>query len=415
MEIKGNINGNGAFGNFPAENDLLRYAGNDAGEVNAHIHTPWSFSAFTSIEQAFTLAAQQGVDVLGINDFITTGGYAEFMEQAVRYRVFPLFNIEFITLLEDERISGLRVNDPDNPGRTYFCGKGLPFPDRHSGSFTQFLDRLVENENKRMEMMTLRLDDYLTEINPDLKLSWQWISSSLAKKLVRERHLAMAVRILMEEAFPRKEKRAEMYKKIFGGNPLHSETDNKIAIENEIRSRLLKKGGVAYIPEDPSTFPLLENVRDMIIEAGGIPCYPVLLDNPQGEFTEWENEKEKLARKLQERGIYAVEFIPSRNDAGILAEYARYFFKHGFLVLFGTEHNTPVMTPLRIFTRDGKELPEDLRQIGWKSACMVAAHQYLVSRGEEGLCDTDGKPKNHDRERYIHLGDAVIRFFRKQN
>jgi hypothetical protein len=46
--------------------------------VNGHFHTPFSFSAFTEIEQALKMAEEEKVQVLGINDFYTTDGYAEF-------------------------------------------------------------------------------------------------------------------------------------------------------------------------------------------------------------------------------------------------------------------------------------------------------------------------------------------------
>ena len=67
-------------------------------EINGHIHTPHSFSAFESIEQAFLLAKSEGVSVLGINDFYTTDGYDEFAALAAKHKVFPLFNIEFMAL-----------------------------------------------------------------------------------------------------------------------------------------------------------------------------------------------------------------------------------------------------------------------------------------------------------------------------
>ena len=46
-------------------------------DVNAHLHTPYSFSAFESIDQALDMAAAEGVKVVGINDFYSTDGYKE--------------------------------------------------------------------------------------------------------------------------------------------------------------------------------------------------------------------------------------------------------------------------------------------------------------------------------------------------
>lgn len=47
-------------------------------KVNAHMHTPYSFSAFTDIDDALNRAVEEGVLVVGINDFYTTEGYEEW-------------------------------------------------------------------------------------------------------------------------------------------------------------------------------------------------------------------------------------------------------------------------------------------------------------------------------------------------
>ena len=43
-------------------------------DVNAHIHTPYSFSAFGSVSEALDRAAAEGVRIVGINDFYSTDG-----------------------------------------------------------------------------------------------------------------------------------------------------------------------------------------------------------------------------------------------------------------------------------------------------------------------------------------------------
>ena len=93
-------------------------------DVNAHIHTPYSFSAFSSVEEALDHAAAEGVKVVGINDFYSTDGYGAWKAGCAARGLFPLFGIEFISLNAADQAAGLRVNDPNNPGRTYISGKG---------------------------------------------------------------------------------------------------------------------------------------------------------------------------------------------------------------------------------------------------------------------------------------------------
>ena len=97
-------------------------------EANGHIHTPYSFSAFSDMETIFRMAREEKIAVLGINDFYVSDGYDEFHKGCIANRIFPLFNIEFIGLLKEEQKKGIRINDPNNPGRIYFSGKGLDYP-----------------------------------------------------------------------------------------------------------------------------------------------------------------------------------------------------------------------------------------------------------------------------------------------
>ena len=71
------------FQDFPGMEELLQaFNENVSGfplKINNHIHTPYSFSAFQSIDEAVKMAADEDVRVLGINDFYVTDGYEEFI------------------------------------------------------------------------------------------------------------------------------------------------------------------------------------------------------------------------------------------------------------------------------------------------------------------------------------------------
>ncbi|MCD6201874.1 MAG: hypothetical protein J7K46_08730 [Bacteroidales bacterium] len=399
------------FIDFPAPEELMAYRNDKVLNVNAHIHTPFSFSAFSSLEQPFRMAVEENVKVLGINDFNTMNGYEDFYRLGLEHHVFPLFNIEFIGLLEEEQQNGIRVNDPDNPGRTYFSGKGLRFPYIPPCGKENFLDDLVARSNEQVRRMVEKVNQHFEKTVPGLQISFEDIKSNLARGLVRERHVAKAIRLAVNRNDDDPEKQRDIYTRLFEGQSPVARPDETARLENEIRSRLLKRGGPAFIPEDPDVFLPVSTVRRFILESGGIPCYPVLLDNPNEEITDFEFPREKLAVKLEMMGIHAVEFIPGRNQCSQLAEYAEYFFNRGFLVLFGTEHNTPVMMPLTVSCRNGVPLPESLREISWRSSCVVAAHQYLTARGEEGYCSCDGTCHTAKRDYFIQLGKAVMGYF----
>jgi hypothetical protein len=82
---------------------------NEIPKANGHIHTPWSFSAFNNVEQALKMAAEENIKALGINDFNTFDGYAEFDSLSRKYKVYPMFNVEFMGLMEDEQKTGFAL------------------------------------------------------------------------------------------------------------------------------------------------------------------------------------------------------------------------------------------------------------------------------------------------------------------
>ncbi|MDR3188056.1 MAG: hypothetical protein LBT94_02580, partial [Prevotellaceae bacterium] len=82
--------------------------------VNAHLHTPYSFSAFDTLAEALDRAKKEDVAVVGINDFYSTDGYQEWCLECYLRKLYPLFNIEFISLQAEDMAAGIRVNDPNN-------------------------------------------------------------------------------------------------------------------------------------------------------------------------------------------------------------------------------------------------------------------------------------------------------------
>lgn len=401
------------FSGFPGKQELLEQNGADTKVllVNGHFHTPFSFSAFTEIEQAFTMAKAEGVQVLGVNDFYTTDGYPEFAELAANYKIFPLFNIEFMALQRDLQDAGVRVNDPANPGRTYMSGKGLSHPFTIGAEALALLQQVQHESNVQTAEMVNKLNAFLAELNAGISFTFDELKAKYAKNMLRERHIAKALRMAIDEKFASEEDKKAFYLQVFSGKEVKSKLDDVAGLENEIRGNLLKAGGKAFVAEDPKAFLSLDEVKKVIISAGGIPCYPVLLDDPKGVCTDFEADAEKLYQMLVDRNIFSIELIPGRNDFNILKKFVQFFRSKNFLVSFGTEHNTPQLDPVKVSCRNGVELDEELNQIGYEGACIIAAHQYLVAKGEEGFLRADGSGKTAEYDAFVKLGQAVIEKF----
>jgi hypothetical protein len=402
------------FKSFPQQGEMEDwYKGNlpkGIPDINGHIHTPHSFSAFSSIEQAFELAKNEGVSVLGINDFYTTDGYDEFAELAKKYKIFPLFNIEFMALQNALQENGIRVNDPSNPGRTYFSGKGLRQPAQMSEtSFKKIKDLQIESNRQTFQMVD-KLNAFLVKNGVDIYFDATEVKKRLAKNLFRERHIAQAIRIAVFEKVKNESERKDLFTKIFSGKEPKSAMNNVAGLENEIRGNLLKAGGAAFVPEDPKAFLSLEEVMEIIIDAGGIPCYPVLLDFGNANFTDYEADKVALLNTLKSKNVFSIELIPGRNDFNILKDFVKYFNENDFVITFGTEHNTPQLDPIKISCGGGIDLDDELKQINYEGTAVVAAHQYLIANGHEGYLK-NGIAKVNEKADFIELGKAVIAKF----
>ncbi|MBP1664297.1 MAG: hypothetical protein H6Q19_1437 [Bacteroidetes bacterium] len=202
--------------------------------------------------------------------------------------------------------------------------------------------------------MCAKLNELLRANDAGFSLDFKWIKNELTKGSVRERHLAKSLRI---------------------------EINDVAGVENEIRANLLKAGGAAFVPEDAKAFLPMQTVCEIILAGGGIPTYPFLADDAKGGYTDFENDLQRVAKQLTERGFHSVEFITTRNEVNLLEKYAEYLYEQGFVVMFGSEHNTPAMEPVELFARNNTPLTEKLMKINFEGSCVVATHQHLVAQG----------------------------------
>ncbi len=376
-------------------------------QANLHVHTPHSFSFFPSIPALLDRAADEGILVLGINDFDTCEGFGEFSEACGEKRIFPSYGIEVMALSAQDQKEGLLANDPKNPGRVYLCGKGIPRPLNCGESARALLERIKKESQERMAEMTGQINGFLSERNIPVSLSYEEIKNTTASGWVRERHIAriLGKRILNLES------PAEALKKLSIEDGEQALRDFAL-LQQILRSKLLKAGGRGYVKEKEGAFPGLRESKKLFLSMGAVPVYPVLADGA-GKLTDWEKEPGGLAEKLADLGCHAVEFIPHRNSLDMLLKYANALHGRGFIITAGSEHNSPEDLPLKPVARDCPELPEELQEIFWRGSCAVVGHQEQKSCGKEGFTDENGSRTGLAVEKLIEIGETIIRRYHK--
>ncbi len=384
--------------------------------TNAHIHLPPNFSAFQSVDQAVELAAAQDVRILGASNYYDFSVYVRFAEKCLSNGIYPLFGLEIIALLDDVRRAGILINDPGNPGKMYLCGKGITRFIDQSPEARRLIHLIRAADETRMRRMIglLRAIFDAAGVRTDLdeaRIVNRIVSRHGAEREIttlQERHLGQAFQEDFFRLVPpaqRSRKLAEIF-----GTPSKAGPEDAVGIQNEIRSHLMKVGKPCFVEE---SFVNLDQAYRLILELGGIPCYPTLADGTS-PICDYEDPPEKLIETLKRSRIYCAEFIPLRNDPRVLIRYVKAMRSAGFVVTAGTEHNTLELFPMKPPCRNGVPIPDELEEIFLEGACVVAAHQSLGLSGHAGYVDSQGNlnPDFEDGEERIEyferLGVALI-------
>ncbi len=399
------------------------YAPSVQPKVNSHIHLPPNFSAFQSAQQALSLAKQQNVQVFGVSNYYDFSIYEDFAAQAKELAIFPLFGLEIIAMLDDVAAKGHRINDPNNPGKMYICGKGITRFADPTPRAAELIKTIRQNDDQRMAQMIAKLDAIFSSHGLDTNLNNDAVIDSVVNRhgcdrqtvTLQERHIALAFQQALFDKIQTPH-RSQFLSKLFGPTS-KLDPDDPVAIQGEIRSGLMKAGKPAFVDEASLNLP---QAYELILQLGGIPCYPVLADGAD-PLCEFETPVEKLIETLRANNIHMVEFIPIRNQPNILSSYVQAVRAAGIVVVAGTEHNTLEFLPIEPSCVGNLAVPQEIKEIFVEGAYIVAAHQFLSAHGQLGYVDQQGRLNSQyetTEQRiaaFAQLGAAVIQKYFKHH
>ena len=372
----------GAAERLAALADLVKLVPGSAARsgANLHLHTGESYSLYPSPSSLVWAARGEGLATIGINDLYATGGHAEFAEACNIAGLDATLSVELIALDETAFAAGALWNDPSNPGRTYLCGKGTVRPLPPDSESARRLDAVNAALRQRHRRMTVLATEWLAthDCGP---VTWEDAVGRTARGNVTERHVAEAladsIKAACGEAWPQR------VREWFDADA----TDESLPVL--LRSKLLKAGGPAFVPESQESFLSWPQTREMFLAFGAVPTYPILGD----PVTDGEADIDSLLDRLIDLGWHAVEVIPRRNTPERIAAIVAGARARDLPCFAGTEHNTKDRIPLR----HASLLDPQFRDWYERSARVLLGHQRLAAAGEVGYVDATGEPFSNNR------------------
>jgi hypothetical protein len=273
--------------------------------ANMHCHTFFSYNAYGHSPTSLAwLARQHGYKWMGIVDFDVLDGVDEWLAACDRTGVAASAAIETRVYLPE--FEQYEMNSPGEPGVLYHMGIG--FPTTQVGpEASALLDELRGRSAERNAGLVGRVNAYLDPVKVDYTRD---VLPLTPNGNATERHIVVAYLLAAAARFPDERAQARFWagKLQMGEEQTLAAMQNAATIQNTVRSKLMKKGGVGYVQPGHDTFPPIEKLTAMILACGALPCAAWLDGTTSGE-----QRIEELLELLIAKGAVALNIVPDRN------------------------------------------------------------------------------------------------------
>ena len=270
--------------------------------VNLHCHTFFSFNAYGySPSGVAWLARQRGFKAAGIVDFDVLDGVDEFLEACELLAVRGSAGMETRVFIPE--FASREINSPGEPGVYYYMGIGFPSsqPPVTAAPILADMRRRAEERNRTM---LARINAFLSPVTVDYDRE---VLPLTPVGNATERHMLAAILQATAGRFP--DPVPFWAEKLqLAPEQVAAQIGDAVKFPNTLRAKLMKRGGVGYVQPGADTFPSLENVTQLIVACGALPCATWLDGTSAGE-----QASEELLGLLISKGVAALNIIPDRN------------------------------------------------------------------------------------------------------
>lgn len=274
--------------------------------VNMHCHSFYSFNAFGwSPSRILWDLYDDGLYAAGLCEFDVLDGLEEFIETGMALGMRTAVHVETRAFLEE--FADKEINSPGEPGVTYVMGAGFARVPQPGSPQALTLQKLRDHAQDRNIALMDRINPSLPNIAVDYARDVLPLTPAGAPT---ERHMVSAYLNRSLEVFPDAEAWGNYWSPTLGKSTadLLALKDNRPALEELIRAKLAKQGGIGYVQPSRETFPPVEDFFAWVASCGAIPMDTWLDGTSAGESLDRE-----LLECMRAKGAKAVNIVPDRN------------------------------------------------------------------------------------------------------
>lgn len=275
-------------------------------DVNMHFH---SFFSYNAEEWSPTRIAwesrKEGLYAAGLCDFDGLDGLEEFIHAGHLLGLRTAVHLETRVFLNE--YAQVDINSPGEPGVTYIMGAGFArLPEAGTPQARQ-LAEFKANSHQRNRALIQRINAGLPEIALDYELH---VLPDTPGGYATERHIISAYLHHSKDVLQNPVSTTDFWARILG-----KDTDETIELlsdtatmEETIRAKLAKRGGIGYEAPSQSSFPPADTFIRWASSCQAIPMITWLDGTSAGE-----RDARAMLECLTAKGAAAVNIIPDRN------------------------------------------------------------------------------------------------------
>jgi hypothetical protein len=274
--------------------------------VNMHFHSFFSYNAEGwSPSRIAWEARRAGLYAAGLCDFDVLDGLNEFLDAGRILGLRATVNVETRACLAD--FAGVDISSPGEPGVTYIMGGGF-YQLPEAGSLqAEGLEGYRAGARERNEALVDRVNLRLPEIAIDYEADVLPLTPAGG---ATERHIISAYINKAISTFGHPKTAVDFWGRVLGldfEDTLELMADRP-ALEEKVRARLVKQGGLGYAPPSPESFPTVDTFVKWVCSCGAVPMV-AWLDGTSGG----ESDPRALLECMRGKGCAALNIIPDRN------------------------------------------------------------------------------------------------------